>query len=377
MGTIVMANTVFANGHEGGLGRFTSTLRALCIVALATSCGGNGISAPPPTSVPEFEQRVEELRASSHIPAITAVISKGQQVVWVKAYGFADVAAQRKAADTTVYHLASLTKPFAATVVLQLVEEGKVSLDDPVSMYGINLASPAGTVIRVRHLLSHTSEGVPGTSYAYNGDRFGLLDAVIAQGAGKPLAAALQERIVVPLGLHRTAPNPQSSSFAVSGLDKATFEANMARGYTYSGGQLNLTAYPSYFGAAAGLTASALDIAAFSMAMDRDALLQPATKSLAYTPTTSPSGEVFPYGLGWFSTEYKGVRLIWHYGLWTANSSLIIKVPDRQLTFVVLANSDALSSPYPLGQGKLETSPWARTFLDTFVIGAVSLPPAP
>jgi CubicO group peptidase (beta-lactamase class C family) len=377
MGTIVMANTVFANGHEGGLGRFTSTLRALCIVALATSCGGNGISAPPPTSVPEFEQRVEELRASSHIPAITAVISKGQQVVWVKAYGFADVAAQRKAADTTVYHLASLTKPFAATVVLQLVEEGKVSLDDPVSMYGINLASPAGTVIRVRHLLSHTSEGVPGTSYAYNGDRFGLLDAVIAQGAGKPLAAALQERIVVPLGLHRTAPNPQSSSFAVSGLDKATFEANMARGYTYSGGQSNLTAYPSYFGAAAGLTASALDIAAFSMAMDRDALLQPATKALAYTPTVSPTGEVFPYGLGWFSTEYKGVRLIWHYGLWTANSSLIIKVPDRQLTFVVLANSDALSSPYPLGQGKLETSPWARTFLDTFVIGAVSLPPAP
>jgi CubicO group peptidase (beta-lactamase class C family) len=371
-----MDNAVFANGHEGGLGRFTSMLHALCIVALAASCDGNGITAPP-TSVPEFEQRLEELRASSHIPAITAVISKGQQVVWVKAYGFADVAAQRAAADTTVYHLASLTKPFAATVLLELVEEGKVSLDDPVSMYGINLASPAGTVIRVRHLLSHTSEGVPGTSYAYNGDRFGLLDAVIAQGAGKPLAAALQERIIVPLGLHRTAPNPQSSSFAVSGLDKATFEANMARGYTYSGGQLNLTAYPSYFGAAAGLTASALDIASFSMAMDRDALLQPATKALAYTPTVSPTGEVFPYGLGWFSTDYKGVRLIWHYGLWTANSSLIIKVPDRQLTFVVLANSDALSSPYPLGEGKLETSAWARTFLDTFVVGSVSLPPAP
>ncbi len=151
----------------------------------------------------------------------------------------------------------------------------------------------------------------------------------------------------------------------------------MARGYTYSGGQLNLTAYPSYFGAAAGLTASALDIASFSMAMDRDALLQPATKALAYTPTVSPTGEVFPYGLGWFSTDYKGVRLIWHYGLWTANSSLIIKVPDRQLTFVVLANSDALSSPYSLGQGKLETSAWARTFLDTFVVGSVSLPPAP
>jgi CubicO group peptidase (beta-lactamase class C family) len=351
-------------------------LRGFCILAFATSCGGNQITSNPAASIPEFEQRLDELRASSHIPAITAVISKGQEIVWVKAYGFADLAAQRPARDTTVYHLASLTKPFAATVLLQLVEEGKVSLDDPVSMYGITLASPAGTVIRVRHLLSHTSEGVPGTRYAYNGDRFGLLDAVIAQGAGKSLAAALQERIITRIALNRTAPNPQSPFFAESGLDKATFEANMARGYTYSNGESRLTPYPTYFGAAAGLTASALDIASFSMAMDRDALLQPATKALAYTPTVSPSGETFPYGLGWFSTTYKGVRIIWHYGLWIANSSLIVKVPDRGLTFVVLANSDALSSPYPLGQGKLETSPWARLFLDTFVIGSLALPPS-
>lgn len=349
-------------------------LRSLCVLAFTTSCGGDQITSTPAASIREFEQRLDELRSSSHIPAITAVISKGQEIVWVKAYGFADLAAQRPARDTTIYHLASLTKPFAATVLLQLVEEGKVSLDDPISKYGINLTSPAGTVIRVRHLLSHTSEGVPGTSYAYNGDRFGLLDAVIAQGAGKSLAAALQERILTPIALRRTAANPQSASFAESGLDRATFEANMARGYTYSGGESRLTTYPMYFGAAAGLTASALDIASFSMALDRDALLQPATKTLAWTPTVSPSGETFPYGLGWFSTDYKGVRIIWHYGLWVANSSLIVKVPDRGLTFVVLANSDALSSPYPLGQGKLETSPWARIFLDTFVIGSLGLP---
>ncbi|HJQ10397.1 MAG TPA: serine hydrolase domain-containing protein, partial [Gemmatimonadaceae bacterium] len=339
------------------------------------SCGGGGeITSSPATSIAEFEQRLDDMRASSHIAAITAVISKGQDVVWVKPYGQADVGQQVPAADTTVYHLASLTKPFAATVILQLVQEGKVSLDDPVSKYGINLTSPAGTVIRVRHLLSHTSEGVPGTKYVYNGDRFGLLDNVIEQAAGKSFAAALYERIIVPLGLERTAPNPQSPFFAVSGLDRATFEANMARGYTYSSGEYKVTAYPTYFGAAAGLTSSALDYASFSMAMDRDALLQPAIKTLAYTPVVSPSGETFPYGLGWFSTMYKGVRVIWHYGLWTANSSLIVKVPDRGLSFVVLANSDALSSPYPLGAGKLETSPWARLFLDTFVIGNLALP---
>jgi len=351
-----------------------STLPSLAVFVLAAGCGGDKITSTPAASIAEFEQRLEEMRASSHIAAITAVISKGQDVVWVKPYGLADVAQQRPATETTVYHLASLTKPLAATVLLQLVQEGKVSLDDPVSMYGVNLTSPAGTTIRVRHLLSHTSEGVPGTHYAYNGDRFALLENVIVQAAGKSFAAALQERIVVPLGLQRTAPNPQSASFATSGFDRATFEAGMARGYAYSGGGYNLTAYPASFGAAAGLTSSALDYASFSMAMDRDALLQPATKALAYTPVLSPSGETFPYALGWFSTIYRGVRVIWHYGLWTANSSLIVKVPDRGLTFVVLANSDALSSPYQLGAGKLETSPWARLFLDTFVIGNLALP---
>lgn len=347
------------------------------VILAAAACGGNETTSTPAASVAEFEQRLDDMRAGSHIAAITAVISKGQDVVWVKAYGLADVAQQRPAAANTVYHLASLTKPFAGTVLLQLVQEGKVSLDDPVSMYAINLTSPAGTVVRVRHLLSHTSEGVPGTQYAYNGDRFALLENVVVQAAGKSFADALQERIIVPLGLQRTAPNPQSSSFATSGFDKATFEANMARGYTYTSGGYSLTAYPTLFGAAAGLTSSALDYASFSMAMDRDALLQASTKALAYTPVVSPSGETFPYGLGWFSTLYKGVRVIWHYGLWTANSSLIVKVPDRGLSFVVLANSDALSSPYQLGAGKLETSPWARLFLDTFVIGNLALPTAP
>ena len=52
----------------------------------------------------------------------------------------------------------------------------------------------------------------------------------------------------------------------------------------------------------------------------------------------------------------------------------IIKVPERELTFVVLGNTDALSAPYPLGSGRLETSPRAREFLDAFVIGSVPPP---
>lgn len=352
-------------------GRLLRLTAMLSIIAVASSCGGGGINSPA-ASISEFEQRLEALRATSHITGITAAIAKDQQIVWAKGFGIADIATQRPAADTTTYHLASLTKPFASTVLLQLVDEGKVSLDDPVSMYGISI--PSAGVIRVRHLLSMTSEGDPGSKYLYNGDRYALLESVIARAAGKSFAAALDERILTPIGLNRTAPNPQSPSFAVTGLDRATFESNMALGYSYVNRAYAATSYPSLFSPAAGLTSSALDVATFSMAMDRDAFLRPATKALAYTPVTSQTSEVFPYGLGWFSTVYSGVRVIWHYGLWTANSSIIIKVPDRGLTFVVLANTDGLSSPYPLASGRLDSSPWAREFLDTFVIGSLALP---
>jgi CubicO group peptidase (beta-lactamase class C family) len=341
---------------------------ALFALAFAGGCGGP-TQTTPATSLADFSARLESLRAAGHIHAISAVIAKEQSIAWSGSFGGTD-GVPLSVGDTTVFHLASLTKPLASTVILQLVDEGKVSLDDPATKYGIALP---GTVL-VRHLMSHTSGGVPGTSYVYNGNQFSLLDSVIARAAGKPFATAVQERIIGPLGLRHFAPSPQSTAFSVSGLDQTAYLANVAPGYTWNGDRYVATAYQTHFSTAAGLTASARDYAAFSMAMDRDAFLKPATKTLAWTPVVSPSGEKFPYGLGWFATDYKGIRVIWHYGYWTASSSLVIKVPSQGLTFVLLANTDGLSAPYPLASGRLDSSPWAREFLETFVIGKLPLP---
>ena len=340
----------------------------LLMLAVSGGCQGP-TQTKPASSLEDFAAHLESLRAAGHIQAISAVISKDQSIVWSGSFGGTN-GVPGTVSDTTVFHLASLTKPVASTVILQLVDEGKVSLDDPVSRYGVTLPN----TVLVRHLMSHTSEGVPGTRYAYNGDRFSLLDAVVAQAAGKPFAEAVQERIITPLGLKRMAPTPQSAAFAASGLDRNAYLANVAPGYTWNGERYLPTAYQTAFSTAAGLTASARDYAVFSMAMDRDAFLRPATKALAWTPVVSPSGEVFPYGLGWFATDYKGVRVIWHYGYWTASSTLVIKVPSEGLSFVLLANTDGLSSPYPLGSGKLDASPWAREFLETFVMAKLPLP---
>jgi CubicO group peptidase (beta-lactamase class C family) len=341
--------------------------RAVVALLLLSGCRSSNVTEPA-ASIDDFRARLERLRADGHIHAISAVISRDQAIVWTGSFG----GSPGTISDTTVFHLASLTKPLASTVILQLVDEGKVSLTDPVSKYGITLASP-GTIL-VHHLLSHTSEGTPGSRYVYNGDRFSLLDSVITRAAGKSFAAAVQERIITPLGLRHTAPNPQSAAFTASGLDKTVYMANVAPGYRWNGSGFTPTAYEASFSSAAGLTASARDYAAISMAMDRDAFITSATKGRAYAPSVSPSGEIFPYGLGWFTTDYKGVRVIWHYGYWTASSTLVIKVPSQGLTFVLFANTDGLSAPYPLASGKLDSSPWAREFLETFAIARLQLP---
>ena len=342
------------------------------VLALAMGCRA-ALEPTPARSMAELELQLEALRVRYHIAGLSAAIARDQSVAWTRGFGLADIASNRSIVDTTVFQLASLTKPFAATVILQLVDEGKVSLDDPVSKYGITLPSQ-GTIL-VRHLLSHTSEGVPGTRYNYNGNRFGFLDSVIARADGRSTAAAIEARIIQPLALGWTAPNTGSPAFAASGRPMSSYAAMVATGYTWNNGSYAVTAYPTYFGSAAGLMSTATDYARFSMAIDRDLLLKPATKALAFTPVRSPAGEDFPYGLGWFSTMYAGERIIWHYGYWTANSSLIVKVPTRGLSFVLLANTDGLSSPFPLGSGQLERSDFARVFLDAFL--GKSPPPLP
>lgn len=335
------------------------TFRRVALAALVASGCASPMAKAPAGALADFGNALEGLRARGNIESISAVIARDQSIVWSTALGAAGVR------DTTVFYLASLTKPIAATIILQLVDEGKVSLDDPVAKYGIVISSP--DTVRVRHLLNHTSEHVPGARYSYNGSRFSLLDSVIRRATGKSFAAATRERIVEPLGLRHMAPTPYATAFAESGLDRLQFVANVAQGYAWTDGAFVPTAYRTSFSPAAGLVASARDYAAYSMAMDRDLFLRPATKALAWTPAMGPDGERFPYGLGWFTTEYKGVPVVWHYGWWTAASALVIKVPSQQLTFVLLANTEGLSAPYALGGGNLLNSPWARAFLERFV----------
>ncbi|HKP85851.1 MAG TPA: serine hydrolase, partial [Blastocatellia bacterium] len=126
--------------------------------------------------------------------------------------------------------------------------------------------------------------------------------------------------------------------------------------------------YPKSFSTSAGLISSVLDMAKYDIAIDQNRFLSKETQQLAFTPTLSTKGEKLPYGLGWFTQDYKGVKLIWHYGFWTCNSSLIIKVPERNITFIAMANTDNLSRPTDLGGGDVTSSAVATAFLKTMIL---------
>jgi CubicO group peptidase (beta-lactamase class C family) len=326
---------------------------------------------PPLRTLAEFASRLDRLRSQLAIPGMSAIVMVHDSVVWEGSLGFADVSTRKRVTPETRFHLASLTKTFASTIVMQLVEQGLVRLDDPIGNYGLTL--PASGVVRVRHLLSHTSEGVPGDHFRYNGNRFALLDQVIERATGQSFATRVMERIVAPLGLRRTAPNPlDAAAIAASGRDAATDIAAMATGYGIDSRRRPVqVAYPTSFSSAAGLVSTAREVARYSTALDAGHFLSAATRTLAYTPSRGAGNRILPYGLGWFIGTVSGHTLVWHYGYWTGNSSLIIKEPSRGLTFVVLTNSDQLSARFQLGSGDLMSSTVAQLFVDAFVIGSL------
>ncbi|MBD0287556.1 MAG: beta-lactamase family protein [Flavisolibacter sp.] len=334
-----------------------------------TSCKKQSLPDPvSAVSLVDFETRLDNLRKGSNIPGMIGGIIKDGQVVWIKNYGYADVQRNIPVTNSTIFHLASLTKTFASTVIMQLVKEKKINLNDPVADYGIDLKEQ--DTVRVIHLLTHTSEGIPGNSYKYNGERFSRLSQVIQSATGRTFHELATERIMQPLALQNTAPSNMVLA-ATDGFDTIRIKQNIAQGYSSNGKEK--VDYPLGFSTAAGLISNINDMLKYAAAYDGDVLLTDDLKAKVFSPMVSNKGQTFPYGLGWFIQQKEGIKLTWHYGYWVGMSSLIIRVPERKLTFILMANSDMLSAPYPLGNGDVWISPYAKEFLKSFVLAGAKL----
>jgi CubicO group peptidase (beta-lactamase class C family) len=327
--------------------------------------------------ISRFERGLEELRNLLKIPGMSAAIIKDGRVLWANGFGFSDYENKVAATPETPYEIASLTKTFAATLLMQLVEQGKVSLDDPMSKYSDEYQDDR---VKVRHVLTHTSEGgSPGESYQYNGNLFDNLTGVVMKASGKRYRLLLAENILAKIGMTATSPGNDYADNPAE-LAQLLGEANvknylealkrLARPYKLYGADEIIHTYNPRrgIGAANGIISTVIDLAKYDAAIDRNLFVRKQTQDEMWTPAVSKSGETLPYGLGWFVQRYRGLKLIWHNGnMPDLYSALILKVPEKRITFILLANSDALSSPFKLGAGNVMHSAFACHFMRSFV----------
>jgi CubicO group peptidase (beta-lactamase class C family) len=344
-----------------------------CVV-LAFLCGGTlypQITAKPlGDSLKTFEQQMEQLRQELKIPGMAAAIVWGKTIAWSRGFGYSNEEKGIVITPDTPFRIASLTKTFTAVVVMQLAQKGKIDLDLPVKQYGIEAKN--GDRITVRHLLSHTSEYKPGSYYRYSGWRYGWLSRIIKNTTGQCFGDLVLERIIHPLNLTATAPCcpelGQNNCRYDSQQFTSIFERQTKVYRTRVGGATVPSQYRYAFNTAGGLVSTVLDMAMFAMAVDSGQLLNAASRKSMFTPFESSSGRRLPHGLGWFCQTFRGIDLHWHYGHHTdAVSTLILKIPQRAMTFIVFANSDKLSEPFSLHNGNVLNSPAALLLLEHFV----------
>lgn len=340
--------------------RLALTLLVLALAACASTDANR---------VRSFEREADEIRNTLRIPGLSAAIVENQRVLWTRGFGYADIENRVPATPDTLYSVASVTKTFGSTLLMQLVEKGQVALDEPIAPYTPSRYAPAITDprVQIRHILSHTSQGTPGDQFAYNGNIYDAITKVIEKKYGATFRDVITRQILDPLQMTQSVPGHDVIDDPELARRYAPALARFAKPYTlYGNGEIVPALYPDKdIGAAAGLLSTVRDLAKYDAAIDRHVLLQAKTQELAWTPFVSNAGKPLPYGLGWFVGDYRGERLVWHSGNWGMGfSAMFVKVPARNLTLILLANSEALSDPFWVPG---ETNPFVCAFLRHFV----------
>jgi CubicO group peptidase (beta-lactamase class C family) len=353
-----------------------------------------------------FRHEMDRLRKANGIPGMSVAVLQNQQAVFAQGFGSADLKNRIPATADTPYNIASLSKTFAAAILMKLVEQGRLNLDTAMSdiLKDTDFTYDVGTFhgyarvcqkikefsrdpdfkyaeyayllkdyrcdrdkITVQHHLTHTAQGKPGDTYRYNGFLFGFLSLVAEEASGKPYADLLVNDIIAPLDMRNTIPS-------ITEEKRNQIRDKRAKYYRMGfGGEFEPSDYPVILSASAGMVTTVLDMAKFDVAMDRNLIVSAESKAAMFSNTISSSGNPLPYGLGWFVQEHAGVKLVWHYG-WApkAYSSLILKVPQKEVTLILFSNSEGASANFHLGRGNVLRSPFAVAFLNAFTDMRVS-----
>ena len=292
-------------------------------------------------------------------------MTRGGKPLATGAFGFADLENRVPAAPGTVYAIGSLTKTFTAAAVLALADDGKLSLDDPLSAWVPAFPAP-GRTATIRQLLNHTAgirsmtalgprywaqagreieptdlvaifaneppDFPSGTAYRYSNSGYVLLGLVVEKASGMPWGAFVARRLLVPLAL--TSTRDGESRELVPGR---------ARGYSRKkgGGFENAWFVSLSQGYSAGaLLSTAADVAAWIRRLEVEPPVGAASHRAMTTPATLPDGTVLTYGYGLGIDSFAGRRRFFHGGGLPGFDAFAAYVPGDDFAVAVLCNTD-------------------------------------
>ncbi len=342
--------------------RWTRILPALFLASLLAPPSEAMQPAANPTAA--FDRILRESFPADR-PGAAVIVVRDGRTLFRKAAGMADLELGVPLQPDMVFRLGSITKQFTATSILMLVEEGKLSLQDPIEKYLPGYPTD-GHVITVEHLLTHTSgiqsytsipgwmttrilspmtvqelidgfkkepmEFAPGTRWAYNNSAFVLLGAIIENVSGKTYEAFVKSRIFDPLGM--------ASSFYGS---NDPIIPRRVPGYSMDGDKLMNARYLSMTQpySAGSLSSTVDDLARWDASLYTEKLLKKASLEKAWTPYRLTNGESTGYGYGWAIDKLRGRTSIAHGGGIFGFSTFAIRLPEERVYVAVLANSDS------------------------------------
>ena len=320
-----------------------------------------------------FERSLEALRIEAGIPGLAAVIVQDSARVWERGLGKEDLEASLPTGMDTPFVIGGLSQAIGSTVLLRkCIDQSWADVSDRVVKWAPLYPEPTTTI---GQLLSHTA---PSGGFHYDTARLSPLTGVVEECADQKYAQVLADDVFDRLAMFNSVPGQTLATptpadgdlFEPARLDRyAAVMRRVAVPYRLVARRpvRNTDLVPAELDFAGGIVASARDLARFDIALDTGLLLEPDTRARMMTQTFSDVTPL-PTGLGWFVQAYNNEPVVWQFGLVEgAYSSLIIKVPNRRVTLILLANSDGLAAPFGLDGGDVTTSVFARTFLRTFV----------
>jgi CubicO group peptidase (beta-lactamase class C family) len=303
-----------------------------------------------------LKQQMHEHR----IPGAALTVIKAGQPIKLATCGLADIEQNVPVKTETVFEIGSITKQFTAAGILLLAQDGKLSVDDPISTH-LPGVPPAWTNITIRHLLSHTSgiknytglsgfeltkhltqkqfieligkqpmDFQPGDSFKYCNTGFNLLGFIIENVSGGPYWDFMAERVFKPLGMNSTTERLPGKIIS-----------NRAHGYEQTNHVWINRDYDLTDIFSAGAIVSTIgDLSKWNAALDGTNLLSAATKKRMWTPAKLNSGKSTKYGFGWYIDTHEGHRNIYHAGSTSGFSASIQRFPEDELAVILLTNTD-------------------------------------